>query len=185
MPGEDCIADCDAAGHRLGARARCGRACAGDAGPQGRRGESDGKRGCHVETGGCVRCAPKTANPRASDRDVTLRLTRRNALDLPKENLQDLGRAIRRGAALDSRLDSQGWTGSRARQRPLIRGLFGSASPSSARGGRDAGKRATAASAPESSLGFALQGGGSHEGHFRAALSHDLQPRGPDGLLPV
>ena len=129
--------------------------------------------------------ALKTVNPRASDRDVTLRLTRRNALDLPKENLQDLGGAIRRGAGLDSRLDSQGWTGSRARQRPLIRGLFGSASPSSARGGRDAGKRATAASAPESSLGFALQGGGSHEGHFRAALSHDLQPRGPDGLLPV
>jgi hypothetical protein len=129
--------------------------------------------------------ALKTANPRASDRDVTLRLTRRNALDLPKENLQDLCGAIRRGAALDSRLDSQGWTGSRARQRPPIRGLFGSASTSSARGGRDAGKRATAASAPESSLGFALQGGGSHEGHFRAALSHDLQPRGPDGLLPV
>ena len=135
---------------------------------------------------GAFLALPKTANPRASDRDVTLRLGKTPGLVIKaKENLQDLGGAIRRGAALDSRLDSQGWTGSRARQRPLIRGLFGSASPSSARGGRDAGKRATAASAPESSLGFALQGGGSQEGHFRAALSHDLQPRGPDGLLPV
>ena len=65
MPGADCSSDCIAAGrrNRLGARARCGRACAGDAGPQGRRGESDGKRGCHVETSGCVPCAPEDCQP--------------------------------------------------------------------------------------------------------------------------